>query len=179
MGCELAWEDQRSRVEFGEGAPPARSWHSAQGEHCPPAADTVRRECAARRQPRRQEHGRERKRRNRGEMSSACSGDGIDGAGVVMEVPVRESVEKYKMNWKWKKRHRSSVHSFHNGKRAKPTRMMAKWQSSLLTMAKSQISRREGQEAALHSIWRTAARACSALTRMARTLQRMPDPPAC
>ena len=37
--------------------------------------------------------------------------------------------------------HCSGVHSFHDGKRAKPTKMMAKWRSPLLTMAKSQISR--------------------------------------
>ena len=45
------------------------------------------------------------------------------------------------MNRKRMKRHCSRTHSFHNGKRAKPTKTMANWQSPLLTIAKSQISR--------------------------------------
>ena len=37
-GAELAWEDQKSRVEFGEGTPPARRRRRAQGERRPPSA---------------------------------------------------------------------------------------------------------------------------------------------
>ena len=36
--AELAWEDQKSRVEFGEGTPPARRRRRAQGERRPPSA---------------------------------------------------------------------------------------------------------------------------------------------
>jgi len=36
--AELAWEDQKSRVKFGEGTPPARRRRRAQGERRPPSA---------------------------------------------------------------------------------------------------------------------------------------------
>ena len=36
--AELAWKDQRSHVEFGEGTPPAHRRRRAQGERRPPSA---------------------------------------------------------------------------------------------------------------------------------------------